>query len=338
MKKVLFSVFLIVGCIIGAGFASGRELSLFFAKFGYSSLYFLPIVFILFYYLFKTFLSLGKQKFDNVFEMNKKFGGSIFFNFAVVGVFLIYAAAMFAGAVEVLANNFIGVPSVIFQLLVGGMAFLVLKFGLKGLKRVNVVLIPLIVILLIIYALYSCLFPITNIAYIPQHHNAEVLPLSILMYVFGNIFLSYFILAEAGHGLSKKQIIRTSLGAATIITFTLLICILCLIVNGTVVMDASMPFVVLTLRLGDPFPILFMTILFLGIITSLFGCLHTLSLPFQAKFGNNTTLFTTLAVFVFSLVGFENIVNYCYPLIGIFGICLVGKILLFQYKSQKQIT
>ena len=49
MKKIWQVVFLIVGSIIGAGFASGRELSLFFAEFGYASLYFLPIVFILFY-------------------------------------------------------------------------------------------------------------------------------------------------------------------------------------------------------------------------------------------------------------------------------------------------
>ena len=33
---------------------------------------------------------------------------------------------------------------------------------------------------------------------------------------------------------------------------------------GAVVMDASMPFVVLTLRLGDPFPLIFMAVLFLG--------------------------------------------------------------------------
>ena len=51
MKKVFAATSLIVGSIIGAGFASGRELSLFFAEFGWNSLYFLPSVFILFYYL-----------------------------------------------------------------------------------------------------------------------------------------------------------------------------------------------------------------------------------------------------------------------------------------------
>ena len=156
MKKVFAATSLIVGSIIGAGFASGRELSLFFAEFGFSSLYFLPIVFILFYYLFKLFLSIGaKQKFENVFEINKVAGSSPFFNVAVIVIFLIYAAAMFAGAVEVLANNFIGVPSIIFQVLVFALAYVVLKFGFAGLVKVNGILIPIIVILLIVYSLYS---------------------------------------------------------------------------------------------------------------------------------------------------------------------------------------
>ena len=333
MKKVFAATSLIVGSIIGAGFASGRELSLFFAEFGWNSLYFLPIVFILFYYLFKLFLSFGaNQKFENVFEINKLAGSSPFFNVAVIVIFLIYAAAMFAGAVEVLSNNFIGVPNIIFQILVFALAFFVLKFGFSGLVKVNGVLIPIIVILLIVYSLYSALVPITNIPYIPESTGAHILPISIIIYCFGNILLSYFIVAEAGHGLSKKQIQKTAFFAALVICFTLLICIICLIINGTVVMDASMPFLVLTLRLGDPFPWIFMSILFLGIITSLFGCLHTASLPFKQKFGKHNTIFCTTFVFVISLLGFDTIVNNFYPIIGIFGTIIVVKILLWNHQ------
>lgn len=337
MKKVLPAVFLIVGSIIGAGFASGRELALFFAEFGFNSLYFLPIVFILFYYLFKMFLSLGQnQKFQNVFEINALSHSSPFFNIAVAIIFAVYGSAMFAGCVEVLSNNFLAVPQIVFSLIVFVLSFFVLKFGLKGLVKVNFVIIPIIVILLIIYSLYSIFVPITTVPYIPSNSQVYVLPMSIIMYVFGNILLSYFILSEAGYGLTKKQIQHTSFWASTIICFSLLICIICLIVNGTVVMDATMPFVVLTLRLGEPFPLIFMTILFLGIITSLFGCLHTVNLAFEDKIGKRfAPLVITGIVFVLSLIGFENIVNYCYPIIGLFGVFIVGKILIFSNHKAK---
>lgn len=95
-------------------------------------------------------------------------------------------------------------------------------------------------------------------------------------------------------------------------------------------MNASMPFVNLTLRLGEPFPILFMFVLFLGIITSLFTALHTVNSIFKNKQKNRTALFCCGVVLFISLVGFEKIVNYCYPIIGFFGIILISK---FIYKE-----
>lgn len=325
------AVFLIVGSIIGAGFASGRELSLFFAKFGYNSLYFLPIVFILFYYCFKMFLTVGsKEKFENVFAINKLSNSSPFFNIAIIVIFLIYSSAMFAGAVEVLRNNFLEIPAVLFTIFVFVITYLVLKFGLKGLVKVNLVVIPLIVILLVIYSIYSTVYPITSIPYIPQNNEVYILPFSIVVYVFANILLSYFILTEVGYGLKQKQINLISFFASLIICFVLLICIICLIKNGTVIMDATMPFIVLTLRLGDPFPLIFTIILFLGIITSLFGCMHTVSTTFYPKLKRFTPLFLCFIVFIISLIGFKNIVNYCYPVVGVFGVFIVCKMLLFQ--------
>lgn len=334
MKQILPAVFLIVGSIIGAGFASGRELSLFFANFGFNSLYFLPIVFIFFYYSFKIFLSLGsKQKFQSVFDLNSYAGSSPFFNISVVIIFTIYASAMFAAAVEVLSNNFIEVPEIIFSVLVFILAFLVLRFGFKGLVKVNLLVTPIIVILLVVYSLYSIFVPITQIPYIPASDHAYILPMSIIMYVFGNVLLSYFIVSQCGQGLSKKQISLSAFWSSLIICFSLLICIICLIVNGSVVMDASMPFLALTLRLGDPFPLIFMAILFLGIITSLFACLHTASLPFQKKLGKKTPFLATSAVFLLSMLGFETIVNNCYPVFGFFGIIITFKILLSNHKT-----
>ena len=335
MKKIWQVVFLIVGSIIGAGFASGRELSLFFAEFGYASLYFLPIVFILFYYCFKLFLSIGAcQKFENIMDMNNKTNSTIFFNICIIFIYIIYSSAMFSGSVEVLSCAFIEIPSLFFYALVFCLSFFVYKGGLKGLLKINAVLIPLIILLLVLYSIYSTINPITTIPYIPSSEKAYILPISIIIYVMANILLSYFILSEAGNGLTKKQIQTTSFLASLVICFVILICIICLITNGAVVMDASMPFVLLTLRLGEPFPIIFMFVLFLGIITSLFCYIHTVCscLPFKNK--NKTALICCCTVLLISLFSFEKIVNYCYPLIGIFGIVLIFKFLRYNSLSK----
>lgn len=332
MKKIFLCIFLITSSIIGAGFASGRELSLFFAEFGYASLYFLPIVFILFYYCFKMFLTIGsRQHFDNILDVNKKINCSIFFNITIITIFLIYAAAMFSGAVEVLSSNLIEVPTFVFHIFIFLVSFTVLRTGLKGLYKINIVLIPLVVFLLIVYSVYSTLNPVTDIAFLPSSVKAYVLPISIIVYVAGNMLISYFILIQAGRDLSEKQIIYVSLGATFVICFVVLICVICLITNGAVVMNASMPFVLLTLRLGEPFPILFMLVLFFGIITSLFTALHTVNSIFKNKQKNKTPLFCCSVVLLISLIGFEKIVNYCYPIIGFFGIILILKFFYIEF-------
>ena len=332
MKKICLCVFLITSSIIGAGFASGRELSLFFAEFGYASLYFLPIVFILFYYCFKMFLIIGSRRhFENILDVNKQINCSIFFNITIIAIFLIYAAAMFSGAVEVLSSNLIEVPTFVFHIMIFIISFFVLRTGLKGLYKINIILIPLVILLLIIYSVYSTLNPVTDISYIPSSVNAYILPVSIIIYVAGNMLLSYYILIQAGKDLNERQIKIVSFGATSIICFVILICIICLITNGAVVMNASMPFVLLTLRLGEPFPILFMFVLFLGIITSLFTALHTVNSIFKSGQKNKTPLLCCSAVLLISLIGFEKIVNYCYPLIGFFGIILILKFFHIEF-------
>ncbi|MDD3232538.1 MAG: hypothetical protein PHO06_04280, partial [Clostridia bacterium] len=188
---------MITSSIIGAGFASGRELSLFFAEFGYASLYFLPIVFILFYYCFKMFLTIGsKQTYENVLDINKRANCSIFFNITIIVIFLIYSAAMFSGAVEVLSSNLIEIPIFIFHIIIFLISFFVLKIGLKGLYKINIILMPIIIVLLVIYSIYSTINPVTDIAYIPSSSHAYILPVSIVIYVLANILLSYYILIQ----------------------------------------------------------------------------------------------------------------------------------------------
>lgn len=337
MKKVWQVVFLMVGSIIGAGFASGRELSLFFAEFGYASLYFLPIVFIMFYYAFKLFLSIGARKqFTNIIEINRETDSSIYFNISIIAIFLIYSSAMFSASVEILSQAFINVPIILFYILLFVLTFMVLKCGLKGLFKINTVLIPLIILLLVVYSLYSIFSPITDIPYQPISSHAYILPLSIVIYVMANILLSYFILVQAGKGLTQKEIQKASFIATSIICFVILICIICLITNGAVVIDASMPFVVLSLRLGEPFPLIFMIVLFIGVVTSLFSCIHTVSSAsnFKSQNKNKTALICCSAVLLISLFGFQKIVNYCYPLIGFFGVVLIVKFWNYPLSSK----
>lgn len=331
MKKVLPAVFLIVGTLIGAGFASGREISVFFARFGVYSLFFLPILFILFYYVFKLLLSIGKDReFDNIYKLHAFTKNSVFMNALICLAFIIFTSAMLSAGVELLSSNFVSVPSAVFYIVILLLSFLVLKFGFKGLVKINAVLVPLLICTIITLCVFATFNPVTDAVFVPESTKVYELPISMLLYAMGNILLSYYIIVKSGSGLDEKRIRRVSLISSLIICIVIFISIVCLIKNGSAIMEADMPFVALSYRMGEVFNIFFIFMVLMAVLTTLFSGLFTSyeALPFK----KHKKLFTLFLVFAMSLVGFKQIVNYIYPIIGIIGIVVIIR-LAFSYRS-----
>ena len=331
MKKVLSVVFLIVGTIIGAGFASGREISVFFARFGIYSLFFMPFLFILLYFIFKLFLNIGRHKnFDNIFELNNFTNNSIFMNTLISFTFLIFSSAMFSGAVEILSNNFINIPSIIFYLIIFLICYFVLKSGFKGLIKVNVILVPILIISILCLCIYATFSPVCEIEFIPQSSGVIGLPFSILIYATGNILLSYFLLVKAGKGLDEKQIKKVSLISSLIICSVIFVCIVCLIKNGSAILDCTMPFIALSLRLGEGFYIAYVLVVLVGILSTLFSGIFTASQ--SLKVNRHRDFICLSLVLALSFLGFKEIVDNVYPILGIIGIFVILRF-MFAYRS-----
>ena len=71
MKKSFSSVMIIIGTVIGSGFASGKEITTFFTVFGYYSFLSLPIIFFGFYFcIYKLLLIGSKNKIENIDQLN----------------------------------------------------------------------------------------------------------------------------------------------------------------------------------------------------------------------------------------------------------------------------
>ena len=324
MRKVLSSIFLIAGTIIGAGFASGREISLFFATFGLNSLYFLPILFLILFFCFYLFLRIGQNKnFLNVDEINKSVGIKGFFSLIISAIYVVFCAAMLSAAVELLKSNFPSVHKFLFLIILAVICLFVLLFGFKGVKNINFILIPALICLITFICIYGARNPVGGV-FISSTRNSLLIPASMIIYAAGNIMLSYFILVEAGREMSKKQILASSLISAFIISLLVALAIICLVKNGNAILETSMPFITLCLRLGEPFNVLFVIALLIGILTSLFSGLY--SACYSLKFYSpGKKVLCILAVTVLSLVGFKAIVDYSYPVIGAIGVFLIIK-------------
>lgn len=325
MKKILLVTLLISGTIIGAGFASGREISLFFARYGVYSLFFLPMLFCIFNFSFKLFLKIGqKKKFDSIYELNSYAQNSWFMNVTIKAIFIVFSSAMMSAAVEILSSSFISVPSIVFYILVFFVSYFVLKFGFGGLVKLNAVLVPVLILSLLFLSVFGTFNPVTNLAFQPENTKVYVLPISIIIYATGNLMLSYYLLVKAGQGLSDKQINKVSFFSALTICLVIFSCIVCLIVNGSAIMNSSMPFVALSFRLGEPISVIFVFVVLLGVLTTLFSSLFTASEALGLK--KHSGIVSLILVLVLSLVGFQKIVDFTYPVIGFFGIVMIFKL------------
>ena len=83
-------IMLIIGTVIGSGFASGKEIAVFFSRFGSLSYVFIGLAFFLFFGVFYWILSYGNKGMS-------KLNSSKFFLILSVVVSLVFTSSMFAG-------------------------------------------------------------------------------------------------------------------------------------------------------------------------------------------------------------------------------------------------
>lgn len=70
MKKIFSAVMIVIGTVIGSGFASGKEIAVFFSRFGAVSYFFIPLTFFAFLVLFMLFLVWVKKHLINLVLQN----------------------------------------------------------------------------------------------------------------------------------------------------------------------------------------------------------------------------------------------------------------------------
>jgi uncharacterized membrane protein YkvI len=156
MKKIFSLVFLIIGSIIGAGFASGKEIDLYFVQYGGISILLILLLPFVFYFIIYNFLKFVKDNdINSIAEFNSIIFGkkSKLINLLFFIIYLIFSSLMIAG-INSLNNN----DNMIVSLLSCIFCFFILNFKDFGMEKVNNICVPIIILFI-----FSCLFNIKNI-------------------------------------------------------------------------------------------------------------------------------------------------------------------------------
>lgn len=157
--EILSCVFVMIGVIIGAGFASGREMYTFFFVYGSHGIWGMAIsCFLIGYVIYKSLRIIQENQICHYHELIGKLTEKIqmryislkfILNF-VMNVFLVISFfVMCAGFVAFFQQEF-QVNQIFASVLIASICYFVLRKNAKGIFSLNAILIPMMIIMLIL--------------------------------------------------------------------------------------------------------------------------------------------------------------------------------------------
>lgn len=322
---------LILGSTIGAGLASGQEVVIFFAQYGFVSIFYAFIFFILFTYGLTQMLKYGnmlQQKPDFLKKHKQSYLLESFYSI----IFLIFSATMLAGAESLLNDIFFHSKLHIWSILIIFVGILAISKELNWLMIISNILVPLIIIsTMLVCALSFNISSHSDLVLSFDFSNLVFLFISTILYVACNLMVNSKITIKLGLKIKEKNIKKVAIISSFIIFLLVSFIIIALLINDNSLLFAEMPIVYIAFLINPTFGYFYSFIILLCILTTLFTTFFSLKEILHEKFKSNflSKIISAFAIFIVSLFGFESIIRYSYPLIGALGI-----IMLFNIKNQ----
>lgn len=320
---------LFVGSVVGAGFASGREILTFFGGNIFTIAAAVIAASVFFYMSCKLFFNLGDRlQSDNLFAINKillkKYSG--IFNIFLAFCYIAMVAAMLAG-IDALAAEAIGIGFLpVFSpfVLIAGLALT--RKGITGLLKISAYLVPLII--LFIFAVCGSWLSFSGVNAASAKGVTAFFDslLHSVLYVGMNMLLTSALLIKSGSNIAPFQKkLAAGVGTGVVMTMLVLILATCLL-NGHLTEGADMPMVALAVRISPFYAALTVLILSIAIFLTLVSGLYPLENYLGQYIKNPTALQILIGVagFLLSRIGFTYIVTYIYPLQGLIGVAFIA--------------
>ena len=334
MRKILKAVFVIIGALIGAGFASGQEIYIFFYQYGINGIFGIIISSILLGFVTYKVLCICKENevtnYKSFLErFIKKEKQLEIFNMIMNIFILITFYIMIAGFGAYFEQQF-GIYSLIGSIILSLICYFVFLKDVLGLIKVSQYIVPLLIGSLLIIGI--SVIDSKNILeishYVTENTNWKWILDSVLYGSYNTILLIPVLIALRKLVSNKKE-----QGIISIVT-TILVIVLSLIVFFMLtkvdvdIKNLEMPAVYVASKISVVFKYIYGFIILSSILTT--------SISLGTSFLENTAhdkkkhkqyaaLICVSAVLV-SNVGFSNLVNLLYPIFGYIGLFQIIKI------------
>ncbi|WP_413301644.1 hypothetical protein AA0X95_22115 [Bacillus sp. 1P10SD] len=325
-----------VGTVIGAGFATGKEIVEFFSRFGFFGF----ISILMSGYLF---IALGSKLMRIAAQINAKsyqeFNEYLFGKWPgrVINIFMLFmllgvSAVMLAGAGAVFEEQ-LGLTKNLGVFLTIGLSIIVMLIGTKGLFAVNSFVVPLMICFSLILMSYSIQMPnfLDQLLFIPHAEDGWKSVVAPFSYTALNLGLAQAVLVPIASEIKDDWTIKWG-GILGGMALTLIL----IASHSTLIMLPNLelyeiPMAIIMKNLAPFLYGVFVLVIYGEIFTSVIG--NVFGLDRQLKqYMAIPTMVSVTAIFVvsylISLVNYGTLLSYLYPLFGY--ICMTFFVLLWM--------
>ena len=313
--------FTYMGTVVGAGFASGKEIVEFFVQYGIQGLIGIFLATGLFVWAgIRVMLIAYRIQADSYQTVSTYLFGHPFgtvFNALLLTVLLGMTSVMLAATGSIFWESFHLSPQIgiWFSML---MIFFVARKGLFAIHHVNSIFVPMLIAFTLLVFVY--VQPWEH----PLMQTDSKRPLawisSPLYYVALNVSLAQAVLVPIGrHSSSEKPLLVGGLLGGAGIGILLMLAYLSLIVKMPGIQHSEMPMIALLQDLGHAIPLLFSLLVYAEIFSTLAANVFGLSVQLRqaTRLRAPTILAGILLIsYAISFVGFGSLLRFLYPLFG----------------------
>ena len=324
MIEVISITLLIIGALIGAGFASGQEIFSFFYIYGKNGIYGILIMSILIGIFIYKSLKIIYQKqvynyndFLNLFIKNTKIRNVILW---IVNVLLLVSFYIMVAGFGAYFEQEIGINRIIGSIVLNLLCVIVFFSNIKGVLKASNFIVPF----LIFFIFFIGIKNIVQIRTIDFYQMKNNWILSMLIYNSYNFILLMPVLISLKKQITKEKNIKKVSILVTIIILILSISIFFLLLNANIkeIENQEMPIVYIISNYFNKYKKIYAFI----VLASIFTTAISVGIGFLQNISKNSNsypqfvLFMCITSLLMSNIGFSKLLNFIYPVFGYIGI------------------
>lgn len=330
IKNVYKITFVIIGTIIGAGFASGQEIYTFFNKYGFNGLIGIFIsILLMSYIIYKTLKIILENDINNYEEfitriIPERFRRDKILGFTISNIVNIFLLISFNIMVAGFATYFVqelNISKWYGAILIAILTFITLSNNIDGVIKINTYLIPIIILLIGFLGINKIKW--IEIATVTHNNNSVYWVLRSILYASYNSITLIPVLIGLRNKINKKK-------EPIIITFCVAIIMLVLSIIIFLLMNTfieeiyavEIPIIYIANTLGSKFKYIYGAVILMAIFTTAISTGY----GFLSNITKTKKSYILCAIFICALsvligqIGFSNLINFLYPIFGYLGI------------------